>query len=168
MNNAPIKIYSSRKSLMTFLFNTAFMPAVFTVSEYLRGNMTSAFTFFIITMIAIILVLFYCFVCPDRWRSPLFIIDGNDLIVKCIGVNEMERRNFKTHVRINADRKNKLKYLNKINKQRYELIFRGIKPASIDIYLHNLSENDGNVLRTFIFNNYGDKLISNKINPADC
>lgn len=159
------------------LLYIAIMFAIFMALNYLRGDMTGAIIFFVVTIITIILVTFYSFVYPDRWKMPLFIIDGNDLIVEYIGRDMTERwlierwekvkwRN-KIHIRIDADRKSKLRYLKEINHQRYELIFDGIKPKSIYIDLDRLSRNDRNILRNFIFSNYGDKLISNKISTTD-
>jgi hypothetical protein len=164
------KIYASRKFQTNILLGTLIIFAGNIIAFYINGENVAAFVSFIIIFIGIILGIINYFLWPDRWRTPLFITDGNDLFVRPIGVNEMERERWKpytTYIKIDADRKSKLKYLNEINKQRYELIFRGIKPTSIDIYVHNLSENDSNTLRSFILSNYGDKLISNKINPAD-
>lgn len=160
----------SRQSQINSILLIVIPFAGFAVFNFFIGENSYAFVFFVITIFSIIIGLINYFLWPDSWRGPLFIIEGNDLLVKRIGVNEMEMerwKEYKPYIKIDEDRRNKLKYLNEINKQRYELIFRGIKPSSIDLYLHNLSENDRNIMREFIFRNYGDKLISNKSNNSD-
>jgi hypothetical protein len=129
-----------------FLHAVIFSSVLFS-GDYLRNGMTTRAQFLLFVAIAsLLLFILYYFLYPDKWRKPLFIIEGNDLIV--------------TPFRINADKKSKIISIRENNKLTYEIVFSNSIPISFD--LRRISKKDRLIVQSFIYNNYGDKIISNK------
>ena len=147
MNNESIKIFQPKMSAGRQLFHAVIISFVLFAGNYLRNGMTTRVQVLLVVTLALLLLsILYYFLYPDKWRKPLFIIEGNDLII--------------SPFKIDADKKRKIISVKEIDKLNYEIIFIDSIPLSFS--LKRISKKDRLIVQSFIYSNYGDKLISNK------
>ena len=120
MNNESIKIFQPKLSAGRQFLHAVIFSSVLFSGDYLRNGMTTRAQFLLVVAIAsLLLFILYFFLYPDKWRKPLFIIEGNDLIV--------------TPFRINADKKSKIISIKENKGLTYEIVFSNSIPLLINL-----------------------------------